>query len=154
MQKPVLTALCLAGLVSLPLPALAASDAECQKTFEAADSNRDGVLTEAEGGRYFAAMRASNNQVAGDRIERAAFIEHCKADVFAATSQTQPTAGAPLEGANSFTEGQAQDRAVAAGFTDVSALQKDDKGIWRGTAKRGGTQVNIAIDFKGNVVAQ
>jgi hypothetical protein len=36
----------------------------------------------------------------------------------------------------------------------VSALQKDDKGIWRGTAKRGASQVNIAVDFKGNVVAQ
>ncbi len=154
MPKPVLTALCLVGLMGLPLPAFAASDAECQKTFEAADSNRDGVLTEAEGGRYFAAMRAANKQLAGGRMERAAFMEHCKADVFAAASQTKPTAGAPLEGANSFTEGQAKDRAVAAGFTDVSALQKDDKGIWRGTAKRGGSQVNIAIDFKGNVVAQ
>ncbi len=153
MQRPLPMALLLAGLMSLPLPAFAASDAECQKTFEAADSNRDGVLTEAEGSRYFAAMRAANKQVAGDRLERAAFIEHCKADVFVA-SQAQPSAGAPLEGANSFTQGQAKDRAEAAGFTEVSALQKDDKGIWRGTAKRGGSQVNIAIDFKGNVVAQ
>ena len=101
-----------------------------------------------------AAMRTANKQVAGDRMERTAFMEHCKADVFAAASQAQPTAGAPLEGANSFTENQAKDRAAAAGFTEVSALQKDDKGIWRGTAKRGSSQVNIAIDFKGNVVAQ
>jgi hypothetical protein len=153
MQKPVLTVLSLIGLFALPIPAFAATDAECQKTFEAADSNRDGVLTDAEGSRYFAAMRAANKQVTGDRLERAAFMEHCKSDVFAA-SQAQPSAGAPLEGANSFTEGQAKERAMDAGFTDVSALQKDDKGIWRGTAKRGGTQVNIAIDFKGNVVAQ
>ena len=63
-------------------------------------------------------------------------------------------AGAPLEGANSFTEGQAKDRAEAAGFTEVSSLSKDDKGIWRGTAKRGASEVKIAVDFKGNVVAQ
>ena len=153
MQKPVFAALGLVGLMSLPLPAIAASDAECQKSFEAADTNNDGVLTEAEGRRYFAAMRVANKQVTGNRLEKAAFIEHCKADVFAA-SQAQPAAGAPLEGANSFTEGQAKDRAEAAGFTELSALQKDDKGIWRGTAKRGASQVNIAIDFKGNVVAQ
>ena len=98
-------------------------------------------------------MRVANKQVTADRLDKAAFLEHCKADVFA-TTQAQPAAGAPLEGANSFTEGQAKDRAEAAGFTDVSALQKDDKGIWRGSAKRGESQVKIAIDFKGNVVAQ
>ena len=152
MQKPLLAAIGLAGLMCLPLPAYAATDAECQKSFEAADTNNDGVLTAAEGRRYFAAMRV-DKQVSGDRLDKAAFIEHCKADVFAA-SQAQPAAGAPLEGANSFTEGQAKDRAEAAGFTEVSALQKDDKGIWRGTAKRGGSEVKIAIDFKGNVVAQ
>jgi hypothetical protein len=153
MQKPLLAAIGLIALISLPVPANAATEAECLKSFEAADTNSDGVLTEAEGRRYFAAMRVANKQVTGDRIDKATFIEHCKADVFAA-SQAQPAAGAPLEGANSFTEGQAKDRAEAAGFTEVSALSKDDKGIWRGTAKRGASQVNIAIDFKGNVVAQ
>ena len=153
MSKTLIAAVSLFGLMSLPLPAFAASDAECEKSFDAADTNRDGVLTDTEGHRYFAAMRVANKQVTGNRLEKAAFIENCKADVFAAT-QTQPVAGAPLEGANSFTEGQAKDRAEAAGFTEVSGLQKDDKGIWRGTAKRGGSQVKIAIDFKGNVVAQ
>jgi hypothetical protein len=153
MQKTVLAALGLVGIMSLPLPAFAASDAECQKSFESADTNNDGVLTDTEGHRYFAAMRVANKQFPDNRLDKAAFIEHCKADVFVA-SQAEPAAGAPLEGANSFTEGQAKDRAEAAGFTEVSALQKDDKGIWRGTATRGGSQVKIAIDFKGNVVAQ
>ena len=153
MQKRLLAAIGLIALMSLPVPANAATEAECLKSFEAADANNDGVLTDAEGRRYFAAMRVANKQITGNRLEKAAFIEHCKADVFAA-SQAQPAAGAPLEGANSFTEGQAKDRAEAAGFSEVSALQKDDKGIWRGTAKRGASQVNIAIDFKGNVVAQ
>ncbi len=151
MQRRVPIALCLIGLMGLTMPALAASEEECQKAFQAADANNDGVLSEAEGQRYYAAMRAANRSVVADRFEKSLFIESCKADAFAIA---QPAPGAPLEGANSFTEGQAKDRAAAAGFTDVSALQKDDKGIWRGTATRGGSQVNIAIDFKGNVVAQ
>lgn len=55
--------------------------------------------------------------------------------------------GAPLKGANSFTEAQAKDRAIAAGYTDVTGLAKDSNGIWRGKS------VNIAIDFKGNIVS-
>lgn len=153
MHRPLFAALALVGLMSLSHAAFAASEADCQKSFEAADTNSDGVVTQAEGERYFAAIRAANKPLNGDRLDKAAFIENCKADVFAAT-QTQAAAGAPLEGANSFTEGQAKERAESAGFTEVSGLRKDDKGIWRGTAKRGGSQVNIAIDFKGNVVAQ
>jgi hypothetical protein len=153
MRNSVFVAAALLGSIYLPLPTLAASDADCQQSFEAADTDRDGVLTAAEGRRYFAAMRVANKPMTGDRLEKAAFMEDCKADVFPA-AETQPAAGAPLEGANSFTEGQAKDRAEAAGFTEVSGLEKDDKGIWRGTAKRSGSQVNIAVDFKGNVVAK
>ena len=62
-------------------------------------------------------------------------------------------AGAPLKGANSFTEGQAKDRAVAHGLGNVSGMKKDNDGIWRGTAMQDGKQVQIAVDYKGNVVA-
>jgi hypothetical protein len=61
------------------------------------------------------------------------------------------TADAPVPGANSFTEGQARSRIEAAGFADVSGLEKDDQGIWRGRATRGGQQVGVALDFQGNV---
>jgi hypothetical protein len=40
-------------------------------------------------------------------------------------STTNP--GAPVEGRNSFTEGQARSRIEANGFADVSGLQKDDR---------------------------
>ena len=77
------------------------------------------------------------------------FLENCAAGYFdVATSEP----GAPFEGANSFTEGQAQDRVLASGLTNVSALTQDDKGIWRGTAEAQGKSVNVAVDFKGNVV--
>ena len=62
--------------------------------------------------------------------------------------------GAPLKGANSFTEGQAKDRAVASGLTSVADLKKDGDGIWRGSAMQDGKTVQIAVDFKGNVVPQ
>ena len=34
---------------------------------------------------------------------------------------------------------------------NVSALRKDDQGIWRGTAMKDGKQVNVAVDFRGNI---
>jgi hypothetical protein len=64
------------------------------------------------------------------------------------------TADAPVAGANSFTEGQARGRIEAAGFADVTGLQKDDQGIWRGQAKRGGQQVGVALDYQGNVTTR
>ena len=48
--------------------------------------------------------------------------------------------------------GQAKDRVLAAGFANVSALTKDAKGIWRGTADSQGKKLNVAVDYKGNVV--
>ena len=132
-------------------PALAMTDAECKAEWTKADTNKDGVLTGAESERYLAAMRVGNKPLGTDaKLDDAAFMERCKAGMFSAAKSE---AGAPLEGANSFTENQAKDRAIAAGFSDVSALVKDDKGIWRGTGKRGDKSVKIAVDFKGNVVA-
>jgi hypothetical protein len=58
------------------------------------------------------------------------------------------------KGANSFTEGQARSRIEGAGFTAVTGLHKDDQGIWRGKATRGGATVDVGFDYKGNVGAQ
>lgn len=60
---------------------------------------------------------------------------------------------APVAGANSFTEGQARSRIEKAGFTKVSGLKQDDKGVWRGRAMKGGKQVNVSLDFQGNVTS-
>ena len=73
----------------------------------------------------------------------------------ATTTQTATVdPGAPLPGANSFTEEQAKDRVAKAGFASVSAMKKDDQGIWRGTAQKSGATVNVAVDYRGNVVTQ
>ncbi|MBZ7927691.1 PepSY domain-containing protein (plasmid) [Ensifer adhaerens] len=70
-----------------------------------------------------------------------------------ATPDTKnPTA--PVEGANSFTETQAKERIEAAGYTDVTGLKLDDKGVWQATAKKGGKSVAVALDYQGNVTAK
>jgi hypothetical protein len=60
----------------------------------------------------------------------------------------------PLTGANSFTEDQARERIAEAGFQGVKDLKKDESGIWRGQATKGGQAVAVALDFRGNVVQQ
>lgn len=62
--------------------------------------------------------------------------------------------GAPVAGANSFTEGQAKSRIEARGYTNVTDLKKDDKGVWRGKAMKGGKSVDVSLDFQGNVVSR
>jgi hypothetical protein len=69
------------------------------------------------------------------------------------TSTQGGTQQPPVAGANSFTEAQAKDRIEKAGYADVTNLKKDDQGIWRASAKQGDKQVNVALDFQGNVVA-
>jgi hypothetical protein len=129
----------------------AASDAECQDMWKKADANSDGVLSDKESLRYVALMRVGNRTVATEgRITQAEFMDACKNDLYA-PHKAEP--GAPLKGANSFTEGQAKDRAIAHGGVDsVSDLKKDDNGIWRGKATRDGKPVEVAVDYKGNVV--
>ena len=133
-------------------PVYAATGAECQEMWTKADVNKDGVLSDAEAQRYAAAMRVHDEKAKADgQINEASFLEACKADVYA---PRPADAGAPLKGANSFTEGQAKDRVLSHGLTDVGALKKDDDGIWRGSASQDGKPVEVAVDLKGNVVPQ
>jgi hypothetical protein len=97
----------------------------------------------------------------------AAFVGASTLGAFAQTSTAPATDGdtpaiatpddknatAPVEGANSFTEDQAKERLVEAGYADVTGLKLDDKGVWRGTGMKDGKSVNLALDFQGNIVA-
>jgi hypothetical protein len=60
--------------------------------------------------------------------------------------------GAPVAGANSFTEREAKSRIEKAGYTSVAGLTKDKDGIWRAEANNGSATVPVALDFQGNVV--
>ncbi|RUX23771.1 DUF4142 domain-containing protein [Mesorhizobium sp. M7A.F.Ca.US.011.01.1.1] len=107
--------------------------------------------------KTFAAETLSTLKMHKDMIEKIATT----GDAASTTSSTTPavaTTGAtnpaaPVPGANSFTEEQAKTRLQDAGFTDVSALTKDDKGIWRGQATKDGKNTTVALDYQGNVVA-
>ena len=65
-----------------------------------------------------------------------------------------PNPGAPITGANSFTEGQAKSRIESIGFSNVAELRKDDQGVWRGKATKDGRAVAVSLDFQGNVTSQ
>jgi hypothetical protein len=71
----------------------------------------------------------------------------------AVNSSGQNNSNAPVAGRNSFTEGQAKSKIEGAGFSNVNSLKKDDKGVWRGKADKGGSSTNVSIDFEGNVNA-
>src|SRR5438105_2347644 len=60
----------------------------------------------------------------------------------------------PVAGRNSFTEGEARARIEKMGFTNVGQLKKDEHGVWRGLAIKNGRQVQVSLDYQGNVVAR
>ncbi len=59
---------------------------------------------------------------------------------------------APVQGHNSFTEGEAKSRIEKRGFTNVSQLANNPDGVWRGQAMKDGNQVDVSVDYQGNVV--
>jgi hypothetical protein len=135
-----------------PASAWAASETDCAAQWKSADGNNDGVLVGPEADRYLAYYRVRAHVTPVDgRITQQEFMKACQSDIFMAKA---PEPGAPLKGANSFTEAQAKDRIVAAGFTSVSSLAKDGDGVWRGNAMKDGKSAKVAVDFKGNVVSQ
>jgi hypothetical protein len=151
-MRRLLAAAALAATAYAAFPAFAATDADCQALWTKADVNKDGVLSDAEAMRYAAAMRVRETTLPADgKLPQAAFMDACKADVYATAA---PDPGAPLKGANSFTEGQAKDRAMAHGATDIGPIAKDGDGVWRGPAKLDGKPNQVAVDYKGNVVFQ
>ena len=75
-------------------------------------------------------------------------------DTPAVATPSEQNATAPVEGANSFTEGQAKDRITEAGYADVTDLKLDDKGVWQAKATKDGTPVMVSLDYQGNIVAK
>jgi hypothetical protein len=69
----------------------------------------------------------------------------------AVNSPGQNNSNAPVAGRNSFTEGQAKSKIEEAGYTKVTDLKKDDNGVWRGKATKGGAATAVSVDFQGNV---
>jgi hypothetical protein len=70
-----------------------------------------------------------------------------------AVATTNANAPEPAKGANSFTMGEAKSRFEKSGFSNVGGLTKDDNGVWRGTAQKGGSPTTVWLDYKGNIGA-
>jgi hypothetical protein len=70
-----------------------------------------------------------------------------------AVNSEQKNSNAPVAGRNSFTEGQAKSAIEKAGYGNVTELKKDNDGVWRGKASKGGMTSGISVDFQGNVNA-
>jgi len=130
-------------------PAPTAAPPQCEEQFTTLDTDNSGTLSETEAPQVYAKSRIDNMTMPDTGYGRDEFLAACADNQF---TRAEPDAGAPLEGANSFTEGQARDRATAWGVTGVSAMTKDDLGVWRGTGTVDGGTVNVAVDYKGNVV--
>lgn len=61
---------------------------------------------------------------------------------------------APVAGSNSFTEAQAKGRMEASGYSAVTGLKLDDKGVWQAMGTKDGKPVAVALDYQGNVVSK
>jgi hypothetical protein len=58
-------------------------------------------------------------------------------------------------GTNSLNEDQARSRIEAKGYSNISVLQKDDRGIWRGKATmKDGRSVAVTLDLEGNIYSR
>ncbi len=149
-MKRILALACIVTAVAAS-PAMAITDDECAAAWARADVNKDGVVTVAEDSQYFVALRLAGKPIDEGKLSYARYLRNCQTGVLTTAA---PDAVAPFAGANSFTESQARDRAVADGLTNVSSLQKDDNGVWRGTATKGSITTRVAVDYQGNVVLQ
>jgi hypothetical protein len=75
MQKCLIVAV-IAAATCAGLPALAATDAECQAMWTKADANKDGKLNDAEAQRYLAMMRVHDYKKVppNNAVDKASFI--------------------------------------------------------------------------------
>jgi putative membrane protein len=65
-----------------------------------------------------------------------------------------PDRSTPKAGANSFTEAQAKSRLERMGYSEISELRLDDRGIWRGRAMYGTQQVQVSVDYRGAITRE
>jgi hypothetical protein len=60
-----------------------------------------------------------------------------------------------LPGSDSLNEDETKLRIEAKGYSSVSGLQKDDRGIWRGNATmKDGRSVVVILDLEGNIYSE
>jgi hypothetical protein len=82
--------------------------------------------------------------------------EPCSTTITPNTPAPSPPAADPIRQStvHAITEDQAKSLIEARGYPGVSELRKDAKGLWRGTAVKDGSTVNVILDKTGDVTAQ
>lgn len=66
-----------------------------------------------------------------------------------------PTNRPALPGSASLDEKQARSRIEAKGYLDISDLEQDNRGIWRGYATmKDGKPVEVTLDLEGNIYSE
>ncbi len=126
-----------------------AAHADAVSLFEAYAKDGDNAALKSFASQTLPTLKMHQEMI--EKVATAAAGSDSTTPAVNSSGTTNPAA--PVPGANSFTEAQARSAIEKAGYADVSALTKDDKGIWRGTASKGGKSAPIALDFQGNVVA-
>jgi hypothetical protein len=72
----------------------------------------------------------------------------------AAPAPAPPVATTSLATARAFTQDQARSQIEAKGYSNVSELRKDARGIWRGNAVKDGLPAQVTLDVDGSVTAK
>jgi hypothetical protein len=67
---------------------------------------------------------------------------------------SSPQTTTPHPSNHIFTADQARSQIEAKGFWDISGLQKDTDGNWRGKAIKNGNPVDVVLSFWGDLVAK
>lgn len=107
------------------------------------------TLLAACGGGGESGGEAKGDNTAGPAVSSSEEPRNTAVDTTPTTNDAGPTPGA-----NSFTEGQAKSAIESAGYTNVGALTQDAQGLWKGSATKGGAQVDVSVDYKGAVTQQ
>lgn len=79
---------------------------------------------------------------------------------FAQVAPSAPPPNAPSDrrssepGRNSLTEEQAKNRLQRMGYSEVRELKQDERGVWRGKAVFARQQVDVSLDYRGEITRQ
>jgi len=126
-----------------------AAHADAVSLFEAYAKDGDNAALKSFASETLPTLKMHQQMI--EKVATTAPASESTTPAVASSGSTNPAA--PVPGANSFTEAQAKTAIEKAGYSNVSALAKDDNGIWRGTASKDGKSTPIALDYQGNVVA-
>lgn len=153
------------ALVSFSLPVSAQTPRDCGSLWKEADVDSNGTLTKEEDVRgYTDALLAQKFTTAEPgKVSRDEFMMYCEGSLARSSAGARQHKGneGPIDrgkgdmtpGLIPFPKNEARQRLEANGFRELSELQLDEKGIWRGQATASGKRVQVAVDVQGEIIA-